>query len=197
MSNGFQIEAMGLCLLALTPSLACDGPPQQPVAVPVGSGPVLPSQEPIELGDGFTMRQAGGLGFCPTTEGIFEATVSAGADGGFTLTSSRLIEGDPTTDTCLELAIPERICFVEVPLSERVLTDEQVEEVRSLLGAIPADGCRPERGFGAADPCQQMELSTENHRLFSVCIGEGGNVAQFTQSFWALSDFLTSLALGE
>ncbi|MEO8602766.1 MAG: hypothetical protein ABI629_09335 [bacterium] len=116
----------------------------------------------------FSFGRHSGYGFCPPL-GVFTASIAA-AGYGFRFTRSVLVAGVPGVDACLEHAWGPVPCLVEQPDADRLLSADEVRQVRDAFAAVevyngPDSFCLS----GVVDPC-----------LINVLTWDAQSISDFT-----------------
>jgi hypothetical protein len=99
-----------------------------------------PTPLPMDLSENLTafeFHRSSGFGFCPPLHAVFRATIERGDDGRYHLRASILVPGGLDDPECIVIAFPEApACAREVPLPERTLDDDEVDDVRRTFQVV-------------------------------------------------------------
>ena len=100
-------------------------------------GPCGPQEVTRDLSnfDRFRLHYSPGFGFCPQLNSVYEATITAGLNGGYQLEMSVLRAGQPG-EKCLEFFLGEVQCAVIDVLPARELTAGEAAEMLALFSDL-------------------------------------------------------------
>jgi len=139
----------------------------------------------------FSMQREGFCSFGVAFGEVWSAEITYDLETGYVLSGTALAEGDPSTDECLEDFHSEAECVIEIALEAVVLTDDQVEQLESLLAAVPEKNCQPIEGLYCAPPCATQVFEFNGRAVSPGCCGtlnEG-----FAESLQNIDEFISEL----
>lgn len=90
----------------------------------------------------FTFEQASALGFCPSLDSVYQASIDRQDDGTYTLDLSVIEEGQRSVDTCLDdqdFVAVEAECIVVRELPTRSLTAAEAQRVQQVFSTVGSE----------------------------------------------------------
>lgn len=149
--------------------------------------------EPTYSGGEFaqlSLRRSRGMGFCIDKNAVIRATVSKDADGVYSLSGFRAVEGDPQADSC-QLETFGFTCMVEEPFGPITVSSEAIATLAEHVAAVPAKECVLDKGL-ACDPCVVTVVEVDGQAESADCCGEMSSA--FSAPFAALVAAIEALA---
>jgi hypothetical protein len=146
----------------------------------------------------FEYAQMPALGFCPSLDAIYRASITRQSDGTYSLEMSTITEGEQGVDTCLDdeigFTVPECIVVHEMPA--RILTDQEVQQVQDVFSDVGVETRL--RGMMCIDPCVVFEYRWDDLALTDAEVGCGPGFEQIlsVRSAEAMVQLLEALQQG-